>query len=158
MFDPTDAPRVFACPPGADFPRALVEGLRAHYADQPPEALARVHLIVNTRRMARRIHLLFDDGPPLLLPRLSLVTDLGELGALDEIPPPVSPLRRRLELIPLISRFLDTNPGFAPRSALYDLADSLAAFMAEMQGEGVLPPRPSPGSMSATNPATGRAR
>ena len=139
MFDPTDAPRVFACPPGADFPRALVEGLRAHYADQPPEALARVHLIVNTRRMARRIHLLFDDGPPLLLPRLSLVTDLGELGALDEIPPPVSPLRRRLELIPLISRFLDTNPGFAPRSALYDLADSLAAFMAEMQGEGVSP-------------------
>ncbi|KPP86545.1 MAG: double-strand break repair protein AddB [Rhodobacteraceae bacterium HLUCCO07] len=139
MLDPADSPRVFACPPGADFPRALVDGLRAHYANEPPEALARVHLIVNTRRMARRIQALFDDGPALLLPRLSLVTDLGDLSALDEIPPPVPPLRRRLELIPLISRFLDTNPAFAPRSALYDLADSLAALMAEMQGEGVTP-------------------
>src|SRR6056297_1627977 len=52
MFDPTDAPRVFGVPLGVDFPKALVEGLLALQDGKPPEALARVHLIVNTRRMA----------------------------------------------------------------------------------------------------------
>ena len=139
MFEPSAKPRVFALAPGVDFPRALVSGLMARLAGQPPEALARVELIVNTRRMARRIEALFDDGPALLLPRIRLVTDLGDEAALDAIPPAVSPLRRRLELVQLVSGFLDAAPDFAPRSALYDLADSLAGLIAEMQGEGVSP-------------------
>ncbi|WP_137700933.1 double-strand break repair protein AddB [Marimonas lutisalis] len=139
MFEPSDTPRIFAMPPGADFPNALVQGLTRHFADQPPDRLARVQLIVNTRRMARRIATLFDDGPALLLPRISLVTDLGEMTALDQLPPPVPPLKRRLELVPLVSRFLDATDGFAPRASLYDLADSLARLMGEMQGEGVPP-------------------
>ncbi|MGE4325502.1 MAG: hypothetical protein AB7E21_05250, partial [Pseudodonghicola sp.] len=77
MFDPGDTPRVFALPCGVDFPRALIDGLLQRMAGQPPEALARVELVVNTRRMARRIRDIFDAGPPLLLPRLSLLTDLG---------------------------------------------------------------------------------
>ncbi|WP_297770460.1 double-strand break repair protein AddB [uncultured Roseovarius sp.] len=139
MFDPSDRPRLFGVPPGVDFPRALVEGLRARHAGQPPEALARVHLIVNTRRMARRIRDLFDQGPPCLLPRISLLTDLGEMWDLAHIPDPVPPLRRRLELVQLISALLDRTPDLAPRSAIFDLADSLAGLMDEMHGEGVTP-------------------
>ena len=60
MFEPSDRPRVFALAPGVDFPAALVEGLRARMAGQPPEAMARVELIVNTTRMARRIRQIFD--------------------------------------------------------------------------------------------------
>lgn len=139
MFDPSDTPRVFGLAPGVDFPRALVEGLRARHASQPPEALARVTLIVNTRRMARRIRDLFDQGPPCLLPRISLVTDLGEMWDLAHIPDPVPRLRRRLELVQLISTLLDTQPDLAPRSAIFDLSDSLASLMDEMHGEGVPP-------------------
>ena len=139
MFEPLSTPRVFALPPGTDFPTELVTGLIERHAGLPPQALARVELIVNTRRMARRIRTLFDRGPALLLPRIRLLTDLGEAFGLDKIPPPVAPLRRRLELVQLVSRFLDTAPEFAPRAALFDLADSLAALLGEMQGEGVSP-------------------
>ncbi len=139
MFEPSDKARVFGLPPGADFPKALVEGLMAHHAGQPPESLARVQLIVNTRRMARRIRDLFDAGPALLLPRIQLVTDLGDHEDLARIAPPVSPLRRRLEISQLVARLLDSQPDLAPRASLYDLSDSLANLLDEMQGEGVSP-------------------
>jgi len=140
MFDPTDHPRVFGVPLGVDFPRALVDGLLArHVGHHPPESLARVQVIVNTRRMARRIRTLFDQGPALLLPRIELLTDLGEHWDLAHIPDPVPPLRRRLELTQLVSSLLDRQPDIAPRSSLYALADSLASLMDEMHGEGVSP-------------------
>lgn len=139
MFDPIGTPRVFGVPLGVDFPQALVDGLIARHRGQPPEALARVQLIVNTRRMARRIRTLFDAGPALLLPRIHLVTDLGDHWDLAHIPDAVPPLRRRLELVQLLSALLERAPDLAPRSSLYDLADSLAALMDEMHGEGVTP-------------------
>ena len=139
MFETSDKPRLFAQAPGVDFPQALVDGLRDRVKGAPPETLARVHLIVNTRRMARRIAEIFDAGPPCLLPRISLLTDLGELTALDTIPPAVSALRRRLELTQLVSRLLENQPDLAARSSLYDLADSLAELLDEMEGEGVSP-------------------
>lgn len=139
MFEPSDTPRLFALPPGADFPRALVAGLHARMAGQPPEALARVELYVNTRRMQRRIRELFAQEGALLLPRIRLVTDLARDGAMADIPPAVPPLRRRLELSQLVAHLLDAQPDLAPRAALYDLADSLAGLMDEMQGEGVPP-------------------
>ena len=139
MFEPGATPRVFAVPPGADFPQALVRGLRARCGGHRPEALARVQLVLNTRRMARRVRDLFDQGPPCLLPRISLVTDLGESVDLDQVPPAVPPLRRRLELTQLVSRLLDQQPDLAARSSLFDLSDSLAALIEEMQGEGVSP-------------------
>ena len=141
MFDPSDSPRVFAVPLGVDFPKALVDGLIARSEGQPPEALARVQLIVNTRRMARRVRALFDTGPARLLPRIGLISDLGETWSLANIPDPVSPLRRRLELLQLVSALLESQPDLAPRSSFYDLADSLAALMDEMHGEGVPPDR-----------------
>lgn len=139
MFSPTDRPRVFALPPGPDFPGELVDGLARRLAGQRPDAMARVKLIVNTRRMARRIRDIFDAGPPSLLPRISLVTDLGDSWMAGAVPSAVPALRRRLELAQLISRLMDAQPDLAARASLYDLADSLAGLMDEMQGEGVSP-------------------
>lgn len=137
MFNPSQTPRVFALPPGVDFPRALIQGLDSRLAMAPPEAMARVHLVVNTHRMTRRLRELFDTGPPRLLPSLSLVTDLGEGQDIAHLPPSVPPLRRRLELVQLIALLLEQQPDLAARSSQYDLADSLASLMEEMQGEGV---------------------
>ncbi len=138
MFEPGQTPRVFALPPGVDFPRALLAGLDARLGPTAlPELLAKVQLVVNTRRMTRRLRDLFNAGPPRLLPHISLVTDLGESHDIARLPPPVPSLRRRLELVQLIGRLLDQQPDLAARASLYGLADSLASLMEEMQGEGV---------------------
>lgn len=128
---------LFALPPGVDFPAELVAGLRARMAGQPPEAMAAVQLYVNTARMRRRITDLFVAEGAGFLPRIRLVTELDRL--IPGLPAAVPPLRRRLELTRLIAGLLDAQPDLAPRSALYDLADSLATLMDEMQGEGVPP-------------------
>ncbi|MEZ5674071.1 MAG: double-strand break repair protein AddB [Thalassovita sp.] len=139
MFDPSDKPRVYGVPLGVDFPRALVNGMRDKFTGAAPDRLARVQLILNTRRMQRRVRELFDTGPALLLPRLQLVTDLALGAGLPQIPTAVPALRRRLEITQLVSILLEREPELAPRSSLYDLADSLAALLDEMHGEGVPP-------------------
>lgn len=141
MFEPSEDPRLYSVPIGVDFPAALVDGLLKRHEGRPPQDLARVQLIVNTRRMARRVRALFDAGPACLLPKIQLVTDLGEHWDLAHIPDAVPPVRRRLELVQLLSALLDKAPDLAPRSSLYDLADGLAALMDEMHGEGVSPKR-----------------
>jgi double-strand break repair protein AddB len=138
MFKPAGTPNIYGLAAGCDFPAELVNGLLDHYQDAPPEALSRVHLVVNTQRMKRRVTTLFSQRGPLLLPKISLLTGLT-LGPAADIPAAVSPLRRRLELTQLIAQLLDQQPDLAARGALYDLADSLATLMDEMQGEGVPP-------------------
>ena len=133
-------PNLFALPPGVDFPAELVEGLLTRMAGKPPEALARVTLIVNTQRMRRRVTECLQAKGALLLPRLLLVTEAAALAGVA-LPRPISPLRRRLELSVLLDGLLATGTTRFPRTALYDLADSLAALMEEMQGEGVDPDR-----------------
>jgi ATP-dependent helicase/nuclease subunit B len=133
------APGLFAMPPGADFPAYLVAGLRRRLAGQPPEAMAQVDLIVNTARMRRRIVDLFVAGGAGILPRISLLTDLGAKTPIVGLSAAVPSLRRRLELSVLIARLLDQQPDLAPRSSLFDLSDSLASLMDEMRGEGVDP-------------------
>ncbi len=137
MFDHSDKPRLFGVAPGIDFPKALVEGLRTRLKDQPPEAIAQVEVIVNTRRMARRLREIFDLGPPTLLPRIRTLSDLEPLARGIRLPRPVPPLRRRLELAQLVSQLLEADKTIAPRTSLYALSDSLADLIDEMQGEGV---------------------
>ena len=126
----------FALPPGADFPAELVAGLLSRMQAEPPQAMANVQLYVNTARMRRRITELLSAQGARILPRIRLVTELAEAVAL---PAAVPPLRRRLELAQAVAGLLDAQPGLAPRATLYDLADSLAVLMDEMQGEGVAP-------------------
>ncbi|WP_333816159.1 double-strand break repair protein AddB [Tabrizicola sp.] len=133
-------PNLFALPLGVDFPAELVEGLLARMAGQPPEALARVTVIVNTQRMRRRVAEGLQAKGALLLPRLMLITEAATLAGIA-LPRPISSLRRRLELSVLLDGLLATGSTQFPRTALYDLADSLAALMEEMQGEGVDPGR-----------------
>ncbi|MAY86283.1 MAG: double-strand break repair protein AddB [Pseudooceanicola sp.] len=137
MFEPTDTPRLFALPPGVDFPGELIRGLTDRMAGQSPLAMAQVDLVVNTRRMARRLRDLFDTGPARLLPRISLVTDVVETWLPGALPPSAPPLRRRLELAQLVARLIKAQPDLAARHSVYDLADSLADLLDEMQGEGV---------------------
>jgi double-strand break repair protein AddB len=139
MMFPDPGPRLFHLPPGVDFAPELVAGLRARLSTQPPEAMAGVTLYLNTNRMRRRVREAFIASGLGFLPRLHVLTDLTEGMALPGLPAAISPLRRRLELSQLIARLLDAQPDLAPRAALYDLADSLATLMDEMQGEGVAP-------------------
>jgi len=130
------APGAYALPPGADFPAELVAGLCTRMAHTPPEAMARVTLYLNTARMRSRVTEAFQQRGALLLPRLRLITDLPDDHALG-LPPPVPALRRRLLLAQLVARLLDAQPDLAPRAATFDLADSLAQLMDEMQAEDV---------------------
>lgn len=131
-------PGIYGLTPGVDFPAALVKGLLARYDTAPPEALARVTLYVNTARMQRRIVGLLQAEGARLLPRVGLVTHLGRAVDAD-LPPALSPLRRRLELRQMVARLLALEPDLAPQSAAFELANSLAALLDEMQGEGVQP-------------------
>ncbi|WP_299650819.1 double-strand break repair protein AddB [uncultured Tateyamaria sp.] len=137
MFDPSDTARLYGCAPGVDFPLAVVRGLEDRLKDAPPEAWAQVTLLVNTTRMARRLRALFDEGPARLLPRIRMITQLDDLLPAQPLPPSASPLRRRLELATLIQTLIDRQPDLAPDAGPFDLADSLATLMDEMQGEGV---------------------
>ncbi|MEL6681658.1 MAG: double-strand break repair protein AddB [Pseudomonadota bacterium] len=139
MFDPASTSRVFAIPPGVDFAQALVDGLTKRSAATPPEVAARAEIYVNTTRMQRRLREVFDLGPARLIPRIRLITDLASTPSKNPMPPAVSPLRRRLELSRFVAALLDREPDLAPRAAIFDLSDSLAGLMDEMQGEGVPP-------------------
>src|SRR5690606_33264587 len=109
MFDRAHSPRLFALPPGADFPARLVDGLIARMADRPPEAMARVTLYLSTARMQRRVRALFDAQGARILPRIRLVADLGR-DPLAGLPPAIPALRRRLELVELVRGLVKTLP------------------------------------------------
>jgi hypothetical protein len=66
LFEPADqgAPRLFATSLGVDFCAALIEGLDARLAGQPPEAIARVEILVANARMLRRLQALYLRGGP----------------------------------------------------------------------------------------------
>lgn len=132
MFEPTDQPRVFGTHPGTDIPNSLVAGLTERSDD-----LSDTIIYVNTTRMQRRIQAALQNGPARILPSVRLITDLGIEGARAGIPAPVSTLRRRLELFPLVRKLIDSRPGIASRAAVADWADSLAKLLEEMSGEGV---------------------
>ena len=141
MFDPGTQPRLFGVPPGADFPRVLVDKVLEAYDGRPPEDLARVRILVNTRRMERRLRRLFQEGNARLLPKIGLVTAAEKLLPGMDLPPSVSRLRRKLELAQLTTRLIEAEPDLAARTAAVDLADTLASLLDEMQGEGMDPAR-----------------
>ncbi|MDA5092941.1 double-strand break repair protein AddB [Aliiroseovarius sp. KMU-50] len=139
MFEHTDKPRLFALPPGLDFPNAVVQGVLERATGIRPEALAQVEIYVNTQRMQRRMRSLFADGGARLLPQIRVLGEIGQDLATKDLPPAIPPLRRRLELAQLVARLIEAEPDLAPRSSIFPLADSLADLMDEMQGEGVSP-------------------
>ena len=124
-----------------DFPAAVLTGLKERLHGQPPEAWARIHLVVNSQRMRRRLEeLLHSTATPCLLPSIQLVTTYhGNAPRALMLPPAIPPLRRQLQLGRLIGKLLDQQPDLAPRACRYPLAKSLARLMDELQGEGIDP-------------------
>lgn len=139
LFNHSKTPNLFGTPLGADFPRALVDGLLEAYEREPPEALARVHLIVNTRRMARRVAELFDEGGARLLPRITLISETDSFTTSAQFPPAVSKLQRQIELAPLIRGLIERDAQIAPRSAVFELSASLVDLVNEMHEQAISP-------------------
>ena len=137
MFEPRAKPRGFGIPPGADFAKAVSDGLKSAYASRPPEELGDVHIFANAGRMGRRLVECFTDGAPRLLPRIALVSDVFPLVPEAPIEAALSPLERTLEMARLIAPLLASPEAPAPQSSLFDLADSLVALLDEMHTEGV---------------------
>lgn len=129
--------RVFAQPLGSDFALGVVDGLKLRTKSSAPDAMARVTLIVNTSRMARRITSLFQGKGAGFLPKILLLDQIDAL--LSDVPPPRarSNLKRRLELSQLIAPVVEKHPELAAKASVFAIVDSLAALMDEMQGEGV---------------------
>ncbi|MGF1551193.1 MAG: double-strand break repair protein AddB, partial [Paracoccaceae bacterium] len=137
-------PRVFALPPGVDYAAAFAAGLAHRLDGHPPEAAARVDLLVNSTRARRTIEDALArraGGAACFLPRITLTE-----SALADPPPglgppgeaePVCPLMRRLALTRLVERYADA--GEIPRTAAPDLAQSLAELIDLMDEEGVDP-------------------
>ena len=139
MFDDRPKFRVFGTYSGQAFPDTLLDGLTTRLQEGPPEHWARVEVYVNTQRMQRRLAELFLQGPARLMPRFTLVTDLAHDPLLTDLPMPVPTLKRRLEIAQLVRLLIQRVEGLAPASAIFDLANSLASLMDEMQGEGIAP-------------------
>ncbi len=140
IFEPLRQPRVFYLPPGANFAGCLADGLLARLNGFPAETIARTTIITNTRRSARAIEAAFKSGKATLLPRIRVIADYAEENGETDQPIPSSAkqtLRSKLELAQFVRALLESRPGLAPLSAVYDLADSLAALLEEVQGEGV---------------------
>ncbi len=135
----TPPPRLFALPPGADFAAEFAAGLHARIGDAAPEAMARIEIMVNTRRGLRALEdaLVDQAGGSALLPRMSLLSELGEDPlACPDLPPAIDPMRRQLRLTRLVEAFLDQAEG-APVTAAPDLAEALGQLLDELQEDGI---------------------
>ena len=132
-------PQLFHLPPGVDFATEFVRGLQDRMTERPPEDMARTRLFLNSQRMRSRIIQVMTATGARFLPTMIVVTEIGSDIELSDLPTPVSDLRQRLELARLIKQLLAAQPELAPLSARFDLADSLATLLAEMQDEAVLP-------------------
>ena len=139
FFESADHPRLFAMPPGRDFAADFVAGLRQRLDGHSPETAARILVFLSTKRLREGIRREFASGPPGFLPRLRLITELARDPSFPDLPPAVDPLRRRLELAQAVGKLLEGDDRFASRTAIHDLADSLAGLLDEMHAEGVSP-------------------
>lgn len=136
MFD-EPGPRLFALPPGVDFPRTFVAGCLDRWRGMAPEKIARITIFLNSERMRRAVSDAFIGQGAMLLPRLRLVTDPLGGAPVAGMAVPISALRRSLELAQLVRPLLAGQDRLSPQSAAYALAESLGELLAEMQTEGV---------------------
>lgn len=128
-------PNLFALPPGVDFAAELVRGIDQRLGVDPL-ALAGAQIWVNTERMRRRVLSTYHQGPARILPEIRLLSDLSPLHPGTPVSG-VSSLRRRIELRPLVARFLELRPGLAGPASQLDMTDSLANLLTEMADEDV---------------------
>ena len=63
-------------PCGVDFPRSLASGILKFFSAHPPEVLARVNIVVNTKRMRLRLLEEFVSLGSILIPNAVSYTHL----------------------------------------------------------------------------------
>ncbi len=127
-------PRVYGLAPGANFTAELAAGIRARLADQPPEALARVEVAINTSRASRALTEAFEAAAEaVFLPRITTFERFVS-DPMTALPPAIDGLERRLTLTQLINRMLVLDPSLGPPGAAGPLADTLARLLDEMHG------------------------
>ena len=137
-------PRWYTLPSGRCFLDDLALGLCQSLGDDLPAAT----ILTPTRRGARLMAQAFSQqarGKALLLPQVRAIGDLDEgeppfdLDALGlDLPPALSPLRRRFELARLIAEHYEGLGGRTPSGKLaLELADSLAGFFDSLALEEV---------------------
>ena len=141
-------PRWFNIPADRPFLDDLAAGLLDLTREAGPEALADAVVLTPTRRAARSLTESFlrmaGEVPALLPPRIRPLGDLeaGEApfepgDIVLDLPPAITPVRRRFELLRLVTELepaLGRSPG--PTEAL-GLADALGAFFDSLQIEEV---------------------
>ena len=140
-------PRWFTIPAHRPFVEDLAGGLLTALAPMGPEALSDALVFTPTRRGARSLAEAFvtvAGGQALLLPQIRALGDLDEGeppfepgGVALDLPPAISPWRRRFELARLVvdnANLFDRN--LDPTGAL-ELGDALAGFLDSVQIEEV---------------------
>jgi len=145
-FHKAGRPRWFNIQADRPFLDDLAVGLLDITRDGGPEALADAVVLTPTRRAARSLTEAFlrmaGDVPALMPPRIRPLGDLeaGEApfepgDIVLDLPPAISPVRRRFELLRLVTELsIERNPG--PAEAL-GLADALGGFFDSLQIEEV---------------------
>ncbi|MEO0915510.1 MAG: double-strand break repair protein AddB, partial [Pseudomonadota bacterium] len=129
-------PRILGVPPGADFVTSVITHLEALTDKKAPDYAARIHVLVPTRRMKRRLTSVLAFGGNRILPRIGLVSDVSHLLNDRVAMSAVSPLRRVLDLKDVVSKLVELDPRLS-QSDVIDLTFSLTKLLDEMQGEGV---------------------
>lgn len=127
---------VFGVPPGADFVELLFKRIHALCQEKPPDYMARMEVLVPSRRMQRRLKSLFEARRDALLPRIGLVSDVAHLLRGQPRQRRVPKLQRILDLKSVIERLVDVDERLT-RADTIDLTTSLADLLDEMYGEGV---------------------
>ncbi|MFZ5708852.1 MAG: double-strand break repair protein AddB [Pseudomonadota bacterium] len=136
LFEPSVRPRLFGVAPGLDFADAIAFRILRDMAGRAPEDMARVRILVNSGRTERALRGAFEQHGAAVLPRLGLIAELADMP-LPGVPAAAGALARTLELASLVVRLADREPALASATAAFDLAESLAALLREMQDEGV---------------------
>ncbi|GAA3858643.1 double-strand break repair protein AddB [Celeribacter arenosi] len=136
MFEASDKPRLFGLPCGVDYPREVVRGFMERMAGASPERVARAQIIVNTSKLGRAIGDAFGGYAPGLKPRIRLLSRLPDDPVFHDLELPQAPLRQKLDMARLVEAFLAREAGFAPKSGIFDLADSLVSVVGELHEAG----------------------
>ncbi|MEO1537454.1 MAG: double-strand break repair protein AddB [Pseudomonadota bacterium] len=127
---------VHGVPPGTDFVRALFDMMQALAKGHPAEFMARIQILVPSRRMQRRLKTLFEERGAHLLPRIGLVTDVSQFVPGAEHGKAASSLARLLDLKEVVARLVEVDQRLT-ESDVINLTLSLSQLLDEIESEGV---------------------
>ena len=131
--------RIFTTPLGASFPKTVVAGFLARYADRPPQDMAKTICLVGTARLADMLREEFITQSQGFLPKFVLLSDLSALAP-DHLGQATSQsLHRIFEFMPHVDRLIKAPQSVLSGASLFAMTQSLDNLFEEMINEGVTP-------------------